>query len=611
VPRAPARDEPAAEAVWLAPGVLLVAAAFVAGSEDPTIGALGDGDEPQGLEARVLSLTGAERERASHACTMVIATSAPSGDGNPERIVLRDGSGAALELAPEDGASDLKALARRRLAPLDPEARNSATQFLAAAAAFAPAEGETLARSLHALRQAIRERLPLQESARTEPRAAYLESVLRVSARGFYVRGWLRSETAPVARLTLVSPEGERIELLERIFEEPRPDLVTFFAERQRDPVVQHGFVCFFETSAPSVLPDGWVLEMVDREGKGVEVRGPTVAERLEDVRDRILNDVMHEWPPNDELLSEHVHPAIEAIQTTVQRGARVASVVQHGEEPSAPDVSIIVPIYQRVDHLELQLAEFADDAEVGAADLIYVLDSPEDEQALRHISAHLFPIYRVPFRIAIMERNAGFAFANAAGASLARGRLLLFLNSDVLPARRGWLGRLRAFYDSKPKIGALGPKLLYEDNSIQHAGMYYYRPPGSPCWQDAHFYKGLYKTFPDANVARRAPVVSGACLMVARELWERVPWRGIYVRGDYEDNDLCLRLLDAGYENWYSPDAELYHLEAQSYSGPSRLSANRYNMWLHNHLWGDRIETLMEQPELFAVEPAPVAGRR
>ena len=37
----------------------------------------------------------------------------------------------------------------------------------------------------------------------------------------------------------------------------------------------------------------------------------------------------------------------------------------------------------------------------------------------------------------------------------------------------------MRDFYDSQPDIGALGPKLLYEDDSIQHAGMYFYRPPG------------------------------------------------------------------------------------------------------------------------------------
>jgi GT2 family glycosyltransferase len=285
-------------------------------------------------------------------------------------------------------------------------------------------------------------------------------------------------------------------------------------------------------------------------------------------------------------------------MQELVQEKLRISSVVEHGDPVESPRFSLIVPLYRRVDYLELQLAEFADDPDFEHVDLVYVLDSPEQEEEVRHVSAHLFPIYRRPFRVAVLEQNVGFAGANNAGASIARAPLLLLMNSDVLPTATGWLERMRSFYESKDSIGALGPKLLYDDDSIQHAGMYYYRPPGSPYWQDAHFFKGLHSTFPDANVARPTPVVSGACMMIAKELYDKTGLRGIHVRGDYEDNDLCLRLLEAGLQNWYTPDAELYHLEAQSYSGDSRMRANRYNMWLHNRLWGERIDELMRRPE-------------
>jgi GT2 family glycosyltransferase len=69
-------------------------------------------------------------------------------------------------------------------------------------------------------------------------------------------------------------------------------------------------------------------------------------------------------------------------------------------------------------------------------------------------------------------------------------------------------------------------------------------------------------------------------------------------VRGDYEDFDLCLRLSADGLENWYFPGVELYHLEGQSYTSEARRPANRYNMWLHSHLWGDRIAALMESAD-------------
>ena len=57
----------------------------------------------------------------------------------------------------------------------------------------------------------------------------------------------------------------------------------------------------------------------------------------------------------------------------------------------------------------------------MASADLIYVLDSPDQKAELLERAAGLFPIYRIPFRVAVMEENAGFAGANNAGVSLAR----------------------------------------------------------------------------------------------------------------------------------------------------------------------------------------------
>jgi GT2 family glycosyltransferase len=95
--------------------------------------------------------------------------------------------------------------------------------------------------------------------------------------------------------------------------------------------------------------------------------------------------------------------------------------------------------------------------------------------------------------------------------------------------------------------------------------------------------------------VARRVPILSGACLMIDRRLYEEFGGlSGVYVQGDYEDSDLCLKLSEKGYENWYTACAELYHLEGQSYLPDRRRPANRYNMWLHSHLWGDRIAEIM-----------------
>ena len=86
---------------------------------------------------------------------------------------------------------------------------------------------------------------------------------------------------------------------------------------------------------------------------------------------------------------------------------------------------------------------------------------------------------------------------------------------------------------------------------------------------------------------------------MISRDLYQGLGGlQGLYVQGDYEDSDLCMRLMEMGKENWYFPEAEVFHLEALSYAPSMRMPANRYNAWLHTHLWKDQIERLVDEAE-------------
>jgi GT2 family glycosyltransferase len=307
---------------------------------------------------------------------------------------------------------------------------------------------------------------------------------------------------------------------------------------------------------------------------------------------------------PDDGLLPRHAHPALTRLQERLAQATRVDTVTQYGRPSDSPDVSVIVPLYGRIDFMEHQLCQFMHDPAFRDLDLMYVLDSPELAEQLSKSAAALHALYELPFRTITLNRNAGYSIANNIGASLARGRLLLLLNSDVVPDAPGWVGELTEFYDATPAIGALGPKLLYEDGSLQHAGLYFDREPGAPLWTNLHYFKGLQSDFPPANVARPVPAVTGACLMIARSTWEELDglWPG-FVQGGYEDSDLCLRLLEAGHDNWYLPHVELHHLEDQSFPSGARLMATSYNAWLQTHARGDQIERLMSD-ERFSAQP-------
>lgn len=445
--------------------------------------------------------------------------------------------------------------------------------------------------ALSLLRDALREPLPLLDAGAEAECAARVEALWRIDRSCFYVEGWAIDRAGRLRSLRLLTPEGRRVEILHRAFRYSRPDVCEFFSVPASEKL---GFIAHIQLPEESVPPSGWVLQAERADGGGFEVSAPATLDEPLNLRTTILNDLALDDPDEQALLGGHIAPAMSGLQRRLADAIEIEAVDQHGQPPSEPQVTIVVPLYIRTEFLEHQLAEFVHDPQIATSDLIYVLDSPEQAAHLRTLAGQLFDLYGVPFRLAVLNGNGGFSTVNNLGASLARGRMLLLLNSDVLPARPGWLSQMVDFYDANPKIGALAPKLLYEDDSIQHAGLRFERVAGAGAWSNEHYYKGLHRLFEEANIARAVPAVTGACLMIDTELYRSLGGlRGIYVRGDYEDSDLCLRLREQGRECWYLPEVELYHLEGQSYPTPERESASRYNQLLHSHLWRNSLVEL------------------
>ncbi|MGH2810779.1 MAG: glycosyltransferase family 2 protein, partial [Actinomycetota bacterium] len=317
--------------------------------------------------------------------------------------------------------------------------------------------------------------------------------------------------------------------------------------------------------------------------------------------RTAILADLVHDRG-GDRLLPQHTFPAVSRLQEATAARVSIDRIDHFGTPPKDPEVSVVVPLYRRIDFVEHQMAHFFHDIQIRSAEIIYVLDSPELTTDLDRMSRQLWALYGVPFTVVTLDRNGGFSAANNLGASAASGRKLLFMNSDVLPERPGWLAEMSSFYDSTDCIGALGPKLVYEDATLQHAGLEFRWSDENRCWLNVHCYQGLHRDFPPAQVPREVPGVTGACLMIDAALYRRVGgMRGMYMQGDFEDSDLCLRLRGMGLANWYLPAVSLFHLEGQSYPSEMRRLAFRYNSWVHTVLWGDRISQIMQsQAEAF-----------
>lgn len=296
------------------------------------------------------------------------------------------------------------------------------------------------------------------------------------------------------------------------------------------------------------------------------------------------------------DIIAECLAPALGAIQERIIGGLGAPSVVEIGPRKAAPAFSIVVPIYRVVDFLRVQVAAFASDPSLReGAEIIYVLDSPEQADGVEHLLRGLALLYGLSFVLVVMPRNAGFAIASNAGARAARGEVIAQVNSDVIPVAPGWLPALAARLSEE--VGAVGPKLLFGDGSLQHAGMYFARGIRGN-WLNHHFHKGMPATYPAAAEERSVPAVTGACVVMRRALFEAVGgFTEDYVIGDYEDSDLCLKVRARGHDIRYVPDAVLYHLERKSMSASpdhARGTASAYNAWLHAQRWDAAMADLM-----------------
>ena len=205
--------------------------------------------------------------------------------------------------------------------------------------------------------------------------------------------------------------------------------------------------------------------------------------------------------------------------------------------------------------------------------------------------------MYRIPFTVVYPHSNLGFAGANNCGAKVARGKHLLLMNSDVMPKQNGWLGAMLASYRNTPGIGILGVKLLYENGSVQHAGMEFRRSTAwANMWINYHPFKG--QSGLGLQGLHAIDAVTAACVLIEADLYRTLGGLSEeYIVGDFEDSDLCLRALEAGRRNYLALDIELYHLERQSQNrvgdGTLRTNLSIYNCWRHDRRWSGFIAGL------------------
>ena len=226
------------------------------------------------------------------------------------------------------------------------------------------------------------------------------------------------------------------------------------------------------------------------------------------------------------------------------------------------PLVSIIIPTKDHVGDLKVALDSIFSITQYSNFEIIILNNNSQEEETWQYFET----LQKEHDNVHVIEANYEFNWSklNNQGIEHAKGDVFVFLNNDIKVLEPTWLRRL-VEYAVQPQIGIVGGLLLYEDGTIQHAGVVI----GMGGWAD-HVFKGMKPVhcgtpFISPMVTRNVSACTGACMAVSKEMIEiigKFDERFIICGSDVE---ICLRAMDYGYRNVYIPQVKLIHYESKS----------------------------------------------
>ena len=226
----------------------------------------------------------------------------------------------------------------------------------------------------------------------------------------------------------------------------------------------------------------------------------------------------------------------------------------------ATPRISVIIPSRDHGGMLHRALDSIFSRTDYSDFEVV-IVDNGSTEARAKEVLADWSRREPERFRVAPLDIPFNFSILCNHGVDKASGEVLLFLNNDTEVIDSDWLSAMLE-QAQRPSIGAVGARLFYEDGSIQHAGAIL-----GLGGLAAHSHRGAPGTSPgymyQVWTINNYSSVAGACLMCRREVFEEAGRFDEALPGDYEDVDLCLKLVRRGYRNVYLPHVRLFHYEA------------------------------------------------
>lgn len=424
------------------------------------------------------------------------------------------------------------------------------------------------------------EHVPAERKADTP--ACHVDQIVGLRG-GCFVRGWTDIQKQGLTAAALITrSECYFIDKI-KIGRYPRGDVVQFL-EGETVDVRLYGFF-FFVEDAQINDSDPFILLFGTEEIFGTKFGGAMLSPKdFREASSQLFALLPARKQELDQSFLLSVAPYVAALWEATRKSLVYSppKVVRFGEV-NRPSLSVVIPMYGRLDLLKFQMAAFATDAEsLRNVELLYVNDDPRLLPIVSPFFQAVYDLYGIPMTLICYPENRGYAAANNVGVNFSTAEKIVLLNSDVVIRTNGWAKSVCEALEAGLEYGILGATLLYGDGSIQHCGMYAEPDPENPLFLvNRHFAKGFSaRLFAKPKGIFEVPMVTGAFLAMAKSDYQAVGgFDENYCIGDFEDSDLCLKIRsDLGKKIGVLSDLQFLHLERQS---QNLIGAEAFRVWV------------------------------
>jgi glycosyltransferase involved in cell wall biosynthesis len=392
----------------------------------------------------------------------------------------------------------------------------------------------------------------------------------------------------------------------DRLDEQGRRVNPYFKTDWNPDLMLSHNLICHLSAFRRNLIQDVGGLR-VGFEGAQDHDLALRCIEQVAEDQIRHIPAVLYHWRQVNESVSENTSTATmsyeagaRAIREHLERqqvAASVSIITDAGSPhyrvryalPNPPLVTVIIPTRDRLDLLTRCVGGILNETDYPNIEVM-IVDNESSEPA----TLNYFTSLRQHESVRIVEYKGPFNYSsiNNFAVKQARGEVICLLNNDTEIIHADWLHEMVS-HAVRSEIGAVGAKLLFPDDTIQHGGVLIGCGGGV-----GHAFIGMPVEAPvnfgRLDVLQNVSGVTAACLVLRKSVYDEVG--GLDEKAFavlYNDVDLCLKIVTTGYRIVWTPYAQLYHHESASRGKPTTAHDRERDAREGDALrqrWADRI---------------------